>query len=53
VQGKVAVDLLTGDIWGFPTRGPAPYPMDLLNGQPQTSRPMYLGKFDFASMKRP
>jgi len=50
--GKVVVDLDNGKIWGFPTSTPAPYPVDSLNSAPPTSRPVYLGKFDFAAMKK-
>lgn len=50
--GKVVVDLETGDIWGFPTQTTAPYPVDVTKSEPPVSRPMYLGKFDFAGMKR-
>ena len=52
-QGKVVVDLATGNIWGFPTGTEAPYPIDHVAAQPATSSPMYLGKFDLAGMHRP
>ena len=51
-QGKVVVDLRTGDIWGFPTSPTLPYPVDLNKSQPGISKPMYLGNFDFSAMKR-
>src|SRR5260221_14107624 len=51
-QGKVIVDLTTGDIWGFPTSLNAPYPIDTAKPQPATSIPIYLGKFDLAGMRR-
>ena len=51
-QGKVIVDLTTGDIWGFPTSQNAPYPIDAAKPQPATSVPIYLGKFDLAGMRR-
>lgn len=50
VQGKVVVDLTTGNIWGFPTSQDAPYPIDATKPQPATSSPIYLGKFDLAAM---
>jgi hypothetical protein len=50
VQGKVMVDLTTGNIWGFPTSQDAPYPIDPTKPQPATSSPIYLGKFDLAGM---
>ena len=45
VYGKVAVDLQTGRIWGFPTYGQQPYPVDVASTKPPTSRPMPLGRF--------
>jgi hypothetical protein len=51
VLGKVVVDTSTGKIWGFPTTTELPYPVD--NAKPGTvpvSRPIYLGKYDFAAM---
>jgi hypothetical protein len=51
-QGKVVVDLTTGNIWGFPTSQDAPYPIDTVKPQPATSSPIYLGKFDLAGMQR-
>jgi hypothetical protein len=51
-DGKVVINMSTGDVWGFPTHGAgAPYPIDSLNGSP-VSRPIYLGKFDFAALRR-
>ena len=52
VLGKVVVDLNTGDIWGFPTGSEYPYPINNVKPVPATSSPMYLGKFDFAAMRR-
>jgi hypothetical protein len=49
-QGKVVVDLTTGNIWGFPTSPDTPYPIDTVKPQPATSAPIYLGKFDMAAM---
>lgn len=50
--GKVVVDLATGDAYGFPVFGPKlPYPgWQLSERKPLTSRPVYLGKFDFSRM---
>jgi|SRR5215468_2997085 hypothetical protein len=50
VQGKVVIDMRTGDIWGFPTLSGTPYPVDTTRSEPPVSAPMYLGKFDFAKM---
>jgi hypothetical protein len=51
--GKMAVDLRTGKIWGFPTGTNSPYPL-LLNGSSDlpVSRPFLLGKFDLESLDR-
>jgi hypothetical protein len=50
--GKVVVDLRTGRIWGFPTNGQTPYPVNPADSQPPVSTPYPLGKFDFAAMDR-
>jgi hypothetical protein len=52
MQGKVFIDLRTGDVWGFPTLTSAPYPVDVAKTEPPVSQPMYLGKFDLSKMKR-
>ncbi len=52
VQGKVMIDLKTGEVYGFPTLSGAPYPVDAVNTKPPVSQPMYLGKFDLANMHR-
>jgi len=52
VQGKMVVNLNNGEIWGFPTLVNGPYPVDLTASKPPVSKPMYLGQFDFSSMKR-
>src|SRR5262249_60911569 len=51
-QGKVVVDLTTGNIWGFPTSPDTPYPIDTVKSQPAASSPIYLGRFDLAGMQR-
>lgn len=51
VQGKVVIDLRTGDVYGFPTLSSAPYPVDAANTKPPVSQPMYLGRFDFSQIK--
>jgi hypothetical protein len=45
IYGKVAFDLQTGKIWGFPTWGQQPYPVDVASTKPPTSRPILLGRF--------
>jgi hypothetical protein len=52
IQGKVMIDLRNGDIWGFPTNSTAPYPVDLSKSEPPVSKPVYLGKFDLAPVRR-
>ena len=52
VQGKVFIDLQSGNIWGFPTNPDLPYPVDFINEKPPVSKAIYLGKFDLSSLKR-
>jgi hypothetical protein len=52
VIGKVVVDLRNGKVWGFPTLGPQPYPMDPTKTEPPVSHPVYLGQYDFAATNR-
>jgi hypothetical protein len=49
-NGKVIIDLRTGDIWGFPTLEAVPYPVDRGKTVPPVSTPMYLGKFDLSKI---
>lgn len=51
-QGKVMIDLSTGNIWGFPTAQDLPYPIDTFKAQAATSSPIYLGKFDLAAARK-
>jgi hypothetical protein len=51
-DGKIMVDLTTGNIWGFPTSPDTPYPIDRIKAQPATSSPIYLGKYDLTGMQR-
>ncbi len=44
---KVAVDLRDGKIWAFPTNGPQPFPINMVDPKPQTSHPILIGKFAF------
>jgi hypothetical protein len=54
-EGKLVVDLRTGDIWAFPTllagRG-VPYPIDANSSKPPIVKPTLLGRFDLAAMRR-
>lgn len=52
VLGKVMVNMKTGDVWGFPTSDPSPYPVDFSKSAPPVSKPVYLGRFDFAAAIR-
>jgi hypothetical protein len=45
IYGKMAVDMRTGKIWGFPTYGQQPYPVDISTTKPVTSKPVLLGRF--------
>ena len=51
-EGKVVVDLRTGNIWGFPTLEGVPYPVNRMKSEPPVSEPMYLGRFDLSKMQR-
>lgn len=48
VLGKVAVNLQTGAIWGFPTNNSDPYPTSPLDSKQQVSHPIPLGRFAIA-----
>ena len=52
MYGKVVIDMRNGDIWGFPTLGQSPYPIDASQTKPPKSSPMYLGKFMFSEAAR-
>jgi len=52
VLGKVVVDLRNGNIWGFPTLQPDPYPAAGAITTPPNSRPFLLGKFALADMDK-
>lgn len=52
-DGKVVINMSTGEVFGFPTLSGAPYPIDALNLSRKTPvvKPIYLGKFDFSQMR--
>lgn len=51
-EGRLVVDLRTGMIWGFPTYiAGALYPIDTTTSKGALSKAVYLGRFDFDSMK--
>jgi len=52
VVGKVAIDMRSGDVWGFPTVTQVPYPVDSTSTKPPTSHPIYLGKFALADIEK-
>ncbi len=52
VLGKVVIDLRNGNVWGFPTLSPAPYPTSGMQTTPQTSHPFLLGKFAFSDINK-
>jgi len=54
-DGKVVINMSTGETWGYPTHGNgAPYPIETLptDGRPSPVKPVYLGKFDFSQFRR-
>jgi hypothetical protein len=50
VLGKVFIDLANGNVWGYPTTVDQPYPVDVMNSKPPTSKPFLLGRFDLTGM---
>ena len=52
VLGKVIFDLRNGNVWGFPTLTPDPYPSTGSQTTPQTSHPFLLGKFALADLDK-
>jgi hypothetical protein len=52
VYGKVAIDMRSGKIWGFPTLTQDPYPSNPTSSTPQTSHPFLLGKFALADVDK-
>jgi len=51
VEGKMAIDLRNGNIWGFPTLSSSPYPIDATHNEPPVSAPFYLGRFDLSKLR--
>jgi hypothetical protein len=43
IQGKVVIDRRNGDVRGFPTASPAPFPVVVYGNEPPVSKPAYLG----------
>lgn len=52
VLGKMVIDMRNGKIWGFPTLGDSPYPIDITSKTPPTSHPIYLGKLAFGDAEK-
>ena len=47
--GRVAIDLYTGNVYGFPTDG-NPYPRDIMSDKPPVAKPILLGRFDVSAL---
>ena len=45
VLGKVAINLRTGNVYGFPTTTSDPYPASPIDNKPQLSHAIPLGRF--------
>jgi hypothetical protein len=52
VLGKVMIDMRNGNVWGFPTLQPDPYPAAGPSSTPPTSHPFLLGKFALTDMEK-
>jgi hypothetical protein len=52
VLGKVTINLRTGNVWGFPTGSPDPYPMSQMDSKPQVSHAIPLGRFSLGEASR-
>ena len=52
VLGKVVIDLDTGKVWGFPTAGQQPYPVDIMKSKPPTSVPFLLAKYNLSVLRQ-
>ena len=52
ILGKVTVNLRTGNVWGFPTGTPDPYPVTPLDSKPQVSHAIPLGRFALSEADR-
>jgi len=52
VLGKMVIDMHNGKIWGFPTLGDSPYPVDITTKIPPISHPIYLGKLAFGDTEK-
>jgi hypothetical protein len=52
VLGKVLIDLETGKVWGLPTTGQQPYPVDIMTSKPPTSVPFLLAKYDLSVLRQ-
>lgn len=51
VLGKVVIDMRNGNVWGFPTLTPDPYPAAGPSATLPTSHPFLLGKFALSDME--
>ena len=50
--GKVVVDMRNGNVWGFPTNTPDPYPFNPTSSSLITSHPFLLGKYALSDITR-
>jgi hypothetical protein len=52
VLGKMVIDMRNGKIWGFPTLGDSPYPIDITTKTAPTSHPIFLGRLAFTDTEK-
>jgi len=50
--GKVVVDMRNGNVWGFPTNTPDPYPFNPTSSSLITSHPFLLGKYALSDVDK-
>ena len=50
--GKVVVDMRNGNVWGFPTNTPDPYPFNPTSSSLITSHPFLLGRFALSDVDK-
>ena len=50
LSGRIAIDIRTGYVYGFPTNGVA-YPRNLQSNTLAVSKPILLGRFDISNLR--
>lgn len=50
LSGRIAIDIRTGYVYGFPTNGVA-YPRNLQNNALAVSKPIVLGRFEISNLR--